>query len=466
METLRDEEGNLTNITMGTHIDIIARKRAEELLQEGEELFRTSMERAPDGVYMSDFEGNFLYGNEKAEEIIGYRREELVGRNFLDFNILAEDSADKAVELLEANREGKSTGPSELELIRKDGRHILVEISTTVLQRKGKKNVLAFVRDITARRRIEEEKRRLEERLQRGEKMEALGALTGGVAHDLNNVLGVLTGYSELLLEQIPEGNQSRIYVDKILQSAEKGAAIIEDLLNLARRGVISSDVINLNDVVSGFLKSPVFEKVKSYHPRVVFRTECQEELLKIKGSPVHLERALMNLVANAAEAISGIGEVTIRAGSRHIDNPVRGYEEIKKGDYVVLTVSDTGMGIPADNREKIFEPFYTKKTMGRSGTGLGLAIVWGTVKDHNGYIDMQTEVGTGTTFRLYFPATRQELIAQQQKVPIERYMGNRESVLVVDDIAEQGDVTARLLTRLGYEVHLGSRSFRNEKLR
>ena len=120
---------------------------------------------------------------------------------------------------------------------------------------------------------------------------------------------------------------------------------------------------------------------------------------------------------------------------------PIRGYDEVKEGDYAVLTVSDTGMGIPAENREKIFEPFYTKKTMGRSGTGLGLAIVWGTVKDHNGYIDVQTEVGEGTTFRLYFPVAREELIAQQQKVPIERYMGKGESVLVVDDIAEQREM-------------------------
>jgi len=122
-----------------------------------------------------------------------------------------------------------------------------------------------------------------------------------------------------------------------------------------------------------------------------------------------------------------------------------------------VLTVSDTGMGIPAENREKIFEPFYTKKTMGRSGTGLGLAIVWGTVKDHNGYIDVQSEVGEGTTFTLYFPVTRDELIAQQQKEPIERYMGNGESVLVVDDVAEQRDIAARLLTRLGYRVRVAS---------
>ena len=311
--------------------------------------------------------------------------------------------------------------------------------------------------DITERKKAEEEKRNMEERLQRAEKMEALGQLAGGVAHDLNNVLGILSGYSELLLEEIPDGHRSRVHVEKILQSTEKGAAIIQDLLTLARRSVVVSEVINLNSVVTGFLKTPVFEKIKDYHPRVTFRTECDEMLLNIKGSPVHLEKTLMNLVSNAAESISGMGEVTIRTENRYLETPVRGYDEVKQGEYVVLTVSDTGMGIPAENIGKIFEPFYTKKTMGRSGTGLGLAIVWGTVKDHSGYIDVQSEVGKGTTFMLYFPVTREELIAPLQKEPIERYMGNGESVLVIDDIAEQRDVAARLLTRLGYEAHVVS---------
>jgi signal transduction histidine kinase/CheY-like chemotaxis protein len=315
-------------------------------------------------------------------------------------------------------------------------------------------NNVILEKEISEHRRAEEVNRTLAERLQRAEKMEALGQLAGGVAHDLNNVLGVLSGYSELLQEVTTEGSRARGYAKKIRLSTEKGAAIIEDLLTLARRGVTASDVINLNSVVDGFLKSPVFEKMKDYSPRVTFRTECDPNLLNIKGSPVHLEKTLMNLVSNAAESISGTGVVTIRTVSRYLDKPVMGYDEVREGDYVVLTVSDTGMGIPAENREKIFEPFYTKKTMGRSGTGLGLAIVWGTIKDHNGYIDLQTEVGKGTTFTLYFPVTREELVTQQHKAPIERYLGKGESVLVVDDIAEQRDVAAGLLTRLGYEVH------------
>jgi signal transduction histidine kinase/CheY-like chemotaxis protein len=321
-----------------------------------------------------------------------------------------------------------------------------LEIANTALQQQ-----------LADRKRIEEERLTLIERLNRAEKMEALGQLAGGIAHDLNNVLGVLSGYSELLLLEIPEGNRSRDRVEQILQSTAKGAAIIQDMLTLARRGVMASDVINLYSVVSGFLKTPAFERLKDHHPLVTFRTEFDKDLLNIKGSSIHMEKTVMNLITNAVEAISGSGEVVIRLENRYLDKTGSGYDEVRHGDYVVLTVSDTGMGIPAENIEKIFEPFYTKKTMGRSGTGLGLAIVWGTVKDHHGYIDVQSDVEEGTTFTLYFPVTRENLITQQEKVPIERYMGKGESVLVVDDIAEQRDVAEGLLTRLGYKVHLVS---------
>jgi CheY-like chemotaxis protein len=283
--------------------------------------------------------------------------------------------------------------------------------------------------------------------------MEALGQLAGGVAHDLNNVLGVLSGYSELLLMEIPQGQRGREHVEKILKSTEKGATIIQDLLTLARRGVTASEVVNLNAVIEGFLKTPVLENIKDYHPRVTFRADCDPNLLNIRGSSLHLEKTVMNLVSNAAESISGIGEVTIRTENRYLDKAVKGYDEVEEGDYVVLTVSDTGMGIPVESLEKIFEPFYTKKKMGRSGTGLGLAIVWGTVKDHKGYIDVQSHANEGTTFTLFFPVTRDELTAPQQREPPESYRGNGEAVLVVDDITEQQEIAAGLLAKLGYDV-------------
>jgi len=161
-----------------------------------------------------------------------------------------------------------------------------------------------------------------------------------------------------------------------------------------------------------------------------------------------------MNLVSNAAEAINGSGEVTIRSENRYLDLPIQGYDTLYEGDYTVLTISDTGSGISADDLGKIFEPFYTKKVMGRSGTGLGLAVVWGTVKDHNGYIDVQSEERKGTTFTLYFPVTREERTGDKKALLLEAYIGRGESILVVDDIAEQRELALSMLSRLGYQVN------------
>jgi PAS domain S-box-containing protein len=453
MTFMRNAAGQATGI-LGYSRDITESRRTEKALLSEKNFTEALLESIPGYLYVYDDQGNLVRWNKKHEEMTGYSAEELSHMTLAKWY-----EGEDAVRVAAAIEEGLTTGYGEVEahLLIKGGGKLFVHSNGVRLTMDGKTYLAGVGIDITERKRAEEEKRSLEERLQRAEKMEALGQLAGGVAHDLNNVLGILTGHSELLLMEIPEGSRSKGHVEKILQSTEKGAAIIQDLLNLARRGVTVSAVINLNSVVSSFLKTPVFEKMKDYHPHVTFRTECDKNLLNIKGSPVHLEKTLMNLVSNAAESISGKGEVTIRTESRYLDKAIRGYDEVKEGDYTVLTVSDTGMGIPAENREKIFEPFYTKKTMGRSGTGLGLAIVWGTVKDHNGYIDVQTKVGEGTTFTLYFPGTREELIAPQQKVPIEQYMGKGESVLVVDDIADQRDIASRLLTRLGYEVHLVS---------
>ena len=313
---------------------------------------------------------------------------------------------------------------------------------------------MTLSKEIIERKRKEEEKRILQERLQQAEKMEALGQLAGGVAHDLNNVLGVLSGYSELLMKHLPEDNLLRRYAANILKSSEKGAAIIQDLLTLARRGVVVTEVTNLNRIVSNFLATPEFDTLKNHHCNVAIKTDLENDLPHIKGSPVHLEKTLMNLVLNAAESIVCSGEVEIRTENRYLDKPVRSYDRVEEGDYTVLTVSDNGRGIPVADLEKIFEPFYSKKKIGRSGTGLGLAIVWGTVKDHDGYIDVQSVEGKGSTFTLYFPVTTEEIGKESQKAPVEQYAGHGESILVVDDMEEQRQVATDLLVQLGYQVN------------
>jgi CheY-like chemotaxis protein len=248
-----------------------------------------------------------------------------------------------------------------------------------------------------------------------------------------------------------------RRYADNILQSGIRGAAIIQDLLTLARRGVSVSEVVDLNGVILDYFKTPEFESLRDHHWQVKFSTDLEAGLLNIQGSPVHLGKTVMNLVSNAAESISGRGEVTIRTRNRYLDQPIRGYDEMHEGDYVVLTVSDTGMGISAEDLGKIFEPFYTKKVMGRSGTGLGLAVVWGTVKDHDGYIDVQSEADKGSVFTLYFPVTREKAAEAEQFVSSAAYMGTGESILVVDDVQEQRDLAVSMLERLGYRVEVVS---------
>jgi CheY-like chemotaxis protein len=238
-----------------------------------------------------------------------------------------------------------------------------------------------------------------------------------------------------------------------IQKSGERAAAIVQDLLTLARRGVVTTKVVNLNSIISEYLKSPEFENLRMNHPNAHIKTDFETDLLNILGSPVHLSKTIMNLVTNAAEAILNLGEIVISTRNRYIDKSLSGFDKIKEGDYVILTVRDTGIGIPSEDLERIFEPFYTKKVMGKSGTGLGMAVVWGTVKDHKGYIDVKSTGGKGTEFTLYFPVVRQELTQDAPLLSIEHIRANGESVLVVDDVEDQREIASGMLSKLGYSV-------------
>lgn len=308
-------------------------------------------------------------------------------------------------------------------------------------------------REIREHKRVEKERRRLEARLRRAQKMEVVGTLAGGVAHDLNNILAAAVGYPELLLLQVPQDSPLRKPLEAIKKSGMKAAAIVNDLLTLARRGVATAEITNLNLIVSEYLSSPEFEELKSYHPEVDMEIDMEEDLLNTPGSPVHLMKTLMNLVSNAAEAMPSGGTLSIRTERRHISQPVKGYDEIGPGDYAILEVSDTGTGISPEDMERIFEPFYTKKIMGKSGTGLGMAVVWSTVKDHKGHIEVKSLEGEGTTFTLYFPLTRRPLPQTRPPSSIKEYVGRGESILVVDDVEEQREIAFRLLSELGYSV-------------
>jgi two-component system cell cycle sensor histidine kinase/response regulator CckA len=463
-----DSDVRQITLMIGGLWKIIQRRRAEEELRESRRSLFGIIDFLPDATLVIDKEGKVIAWNRAIEAMTGIKAEEMLGKSNYEYALpfygvrrpilidLALDPNQKMEKRYTTiQRQGDILiGESYTPSLRKDAGVQISATASVLHDSKGEViGAIECIRDITERKRIEEERQRLEERLHRAEKMEALGTLAGGVAHDLNNVLGVLVGYSELLLEKIPEGNQLRKYVSNILQSSERGAAIIQDLLTLARRGVAVSEVISLNTVVSDYFRTLEFEKLKTYHPHVTFKIEVDKDLMNIKGSPVHLSKTIMNLVSNASEAISDQGEVTILTENRYLDKPVWGYDDMREGDYVVLTISDNGKGISNEDIGKIFEPFYTKKVMGRSGTGLGLAVVWGTVKDHHGYIDVQSEEGKGSTFMLYFPVTRDEIVKDQKVVSRELYTGRGESILVVDDVHEQRELATTMLKGLGYQV-------------
>ena len=308
--------------------------------------------------------------------------------------------------------------------------------------------------EINERMRADHEKKLLEERLARSQKMEALGLLAGGVAHDLNNVLSGIVSYPDLILMDLSEGDKMYRPIQIIQSSGRKAAAIVQDLLTLARRGVMNMKVININtDIIQDYLASPELAKLRSYYPDVIIETNLENKLLNIDGSAVHLKKTLMNLISNAAEAQPDGGKIIISTQNRYVDKTIQGYEEIVEGDYVVLKVEDYGSGIAPEDLDRIFEPFYTKKVMGRSGTGLGMAVVWGTVQDHNGLINVKSETGVGTVFELFFPVTRHSVQEKEKTITLSDFMGDGESVLVVDDIKEQREIATTLLRKLNYRV-------------
>ena len=419
---------------------------------EKKENYRTLFEAAPDGVEVLDVRGNVVDCNKTHQVLLGHKKEEIVGNHTTDF------FSDSMKSFFEQKFQAlKETGyvEGEIELLCSDGSAIPVWRKEKAIYNEKNEFVgsVIYNRDISSLKRAEEEKISLEARLQRARKMEAIGTLAGGVAHDLNNVLGGIVGYPELLMLQLPENSPLRKPLLTMQQSGQKAAAIVQDLLTLARRGVATEEVVNVNQTITEYLKSPEYEKLKLYHPNVRADANLEPNLLPVLGSPVHLSKTIMNLVSNAVEAMNNGGTICISTENRSIKNPIKGFETIEEGDYAILKVFDTGVGIPSVDIEKIFEPFYTKKVMGRSGTGLGMAVVWGTVKDHKGFIDVQSSEGKGTTFTLYFPITRQKLIKSQSLVSIEDYRGNGAAIIVVDDVKEQREIASGMLHELGYSV-------------
>jgi PAS domain S-box-containing protein len=448
----RTQELNVKNQSLIFEIE--HRKTVEEALQKNEEKYRSIIENIEEGYFELDLKGILIFFNNSLCKITGYTPEELRGLSYKECSN-QETSENMFKEFNRIFRTKQPAMVADFDIISKDGNALQIDLSAVPIK-DGNGQVVGFrglMRDVSERKQAELARRKLEKKLQQAQKMKAIGTLAGGVAHDLNNILSGIVSYPDLILMDLPNDSPLIEPIRTIRESGKKAASIVQDLLTLARRGVSVSEVVNLNDLIYEYLNSPQFEKSKSYHPNVKVESHLDSALLNVMGSPVHLSKTVMNIISNAAEAMPDGGKIEIKTKNKYIDLPIAGYDEVEEGDYVVLTVSDQGIGIDPAEINQIFEPFYTKKVMGRSGTGLGMAVVWGTVKDHKGYIHVESDEGKGTAIEIYFPVTRKPVRSNDIPISFENYKGEGQTILVVDDVKEQREIASKILTQLGYSV-------------
>jgi PAS domain S-box-containing protein len=429
--------------------------RALFLLKSSENQLNSVIKTIPDVVFRLDPAGRITF---ISPAILKYekRPEEMIGKHILE--IVHPEDRDAANYRINERRTGaRATSDVEMRLLlfqktMPDGdQRGYFRISAEGVYASEKPRKASFLgtqgiaRDISKRK-------QLEHQLEQSQKMEAIGNLAAGVAHDLNNILSGLFSYPELLLIDLPRDSPMRSGLETIQKSGQKAAAIVQDMLSLARRGTDFSEVVNLNAVITEFLSAPEFKRTQEIHPDVNVQTHLSDDLMNVKGSKIHLNKVVMNLVLNAAEAMPAGGTITLATQNRYMDTAQAGYEVIPEGEYVEFSIADEGVGIAPSDLFRIFEPFYTRKRMGQSGTGLGMTVVWATVKDHKGYLDLHSREGEGTRFDIFLPATREATIAEDRKFVLQDYTGT-EHILVVDDIAEQREITERMLKKLGYRV-------------
>ncbi len=436
-------------------MDITERKQVEEALRQERNRAQKLLDIAGVMFVAIDANGQVALVNQKGSAVLGYAQNEIIGKNWFDnfLPVIIKDQTKTVFNRLMAG-EIAQIEYYENPVLTKIGQERIIAWHNTILKDDDGSisGTLSSGEDITERKRTEEALRESEEKLARARKMESLGLLAGGIAHDLNNVLSGIVSYPELLLLGLPEDSRLRKPIETMHESGQRAAAIVQDLLTLARGVATTKEPLNLNDLVCDYLNFPEFKKLEQFHPTVTVKTNLDNDLFNVSGSHVHIRKVVMNLVSNASEAVEGSGNVTISTANRYVDRPLRGYDDINIGEYAVLCVSDDGSGISSDDLERIFEPFYSKKVMGRSGTGLGLTVVWNVVRDHKGYIDLKSDEN-GTTFELYFPVTREEISDKDVSISIKDYKGNGETILVVDDVESQREISCKMLETLGYKT-------------
>jgi PAS domain S-box-containing protein len=431
-------------------LEITEQKQAEEAIRESERRYSALVQESPDAIISLDEIGNLLSFNTAAERISGFSSEEVVGKHFAQIGVLAKQSIPKALKEFALVVKGADRPPFELTIINKDKSYFFMEANPRLIKQKGEKLwIQVTLRDITDRKLVEREKKKLEARLQQAHKMEAIGTLAGGIAHDFNNILGIILGNTELAMDDVPEWNPARFNLQEVRTASLRAKDVVHQLLSFARKTKLEKKPTDIIPIIK--------ESLKLLRSSIPTSIELRQNITKnadtILADPTQINQVLINLCTNAHHAMpdGGILEVSLRNIELDEETATQCFD-LNPGQYVNLTVSDTGHGIPQGDidHDRIFDPYFTTKEVGK-GTGMGLAVVHSIVKSHRGTISVESKLGKGTTFHIYFPVIEEEAVIETKTV--EELPTGNERILFVDDEESIVYVGRTILERLGYQV-------------
>ncbi len=429
----------------------------ERRLRESKEWFETTLRCLGDAIIATDANDCVQLINPIAEALTGWPRADAIGRKLTDVFCLKDQAQSLSVEQFKAKVGQDKMAPEfgkDSILIARDGHSIPLDHSVApILGAAGEIHGIVLVfRNVTDRVQSKAREQDLQERLARSKRMESLGMLAGGVAHDLNNILGPMVEYPDLIMKSLAADSAVRADLEIIKNSSRKAINVVHDLLTLGRIGHVIMEPVSLNNIVNDCLDSPEFQALQAQAPLVVVKKQMVSDKLPVMGSGQHLHEVVMNLIINAFAAMPAGGQLTLITSLEQLDQAFEGYEIIEPGKYVVLHVTNTGTGIREEDINQIFEPFYTKRSLGwEIGSGLGLAVVYGVIKDHKSFLNVTSNLETGSDFAVYFPVSGTPVESLHKTEPM-TYRGV-ETILVVDDDEEQRQTTVRWLRSHGYKV-------------
>jgi PAS domain S-box-containing protein len=423
--------------------------RAEEASRREQERFRLAFSTSPDAINITRLDdGLYVEVNQGFTKLTGFTQEDVIGRTVHEIDIWVDPAARQT--LIRGLQEAGFVENLEAEFRRKDGSLATALVSARVIMLEGVAHIISITRDISERIRADEEKAQLEAQLRQAQKMEAIGTLAGGIAHDFNNLLASIMGYAEMAHDDAQSGQTNPHDLAQIIRSAHRGKELVQQILAFSRKKNSNLRSLDLNQIVGRVRKM----LDRTLPKMIAIETHLAAELPPVLADAVQLEQVLLNLAANARDVMPDGGRLVLETRQVIFDEEdCRNHREMRSGTYALLMVADTGEGISPEIRERIFEPFFTTKGVGK-GTGLGLSSAYGIVNSHGGYIHCFSEIGMGTTFRIYLPVHRVEPAASTDEMHTQEVLpGGRETVLLVDDDEALRQIGARILKRLGYRV-------------